>query len=360
MRRDDIPRSPQPVKPMAAHPLPQMAALPLDFSSRQDDLPLCRLAAAFRADPEAAASTLQRFRWLAAVTGHDVVLGKLFEPHLDAESILDELLGAPAALALRRDLAPEGVWAVWAAQGPGRLEASAGVAGAWRLSGRQSWCSGARRVRAALVTARDPLGEPRLFAVSMQQAGITRTEEGWSAVGMAGTDSVDVLFDAVPAQPVGVPGAYVARAGFWHGAAGIAACWHGAAVAIAMPLRERVMRAGASADSLLAMHLGAVDCALSASGQALRAAAAAIDAHCAGGPAYGQREALQLRGTVEAAAQLVIERCGRALGAAPLCRDAAHARRVADFGVFLRQSHADWDLATQGRLAAAGDDAWRL
>ncbi len=356
MRRDEMPRS----APSSAPLPPQIAGLPLEFSSAGDDAPLRSLVSAFEADGAANGSTLRRFRWLAAVTGHDVVLGKLFEPHLDAESILEELLGPSPALALRRALAPDGIWAVWAAEGPGRLDAWPDDAGRWRLAGRKSWCSGAQRVRAALVTARDPQGGPRLFAVSLRQAGITVTDEGWHAVGMAATASVDLLFDAVPAQPVGAPGAYVARAGFWHGAAGIAACWHGAAAAIAEPLRARVARAGASADGLLAAHLGAVDCALSASATALSAAAVAIDAHRAGGPAFGQRGALQLRGTVEAAAQRVIDACGRALGAAPLCRDTAHARRVADLGVFLRQSHADWDLAALGRLAAPEEGAWRL
>jgi len=41
----------------------------------------------------------------------------------------------------------------------------------------------------------------------------------------------------------------------------------------------------------------------------------------------------------------------RALGAAPLCRDARFARAMADLPVYLRQSHAERDLAALGQIA---------
>lgn len=324
---------------------------------------------AFDADPQARATTADRFRWLAKVTGEDAAIGKLFESHLDAVGIAREILGDGAAAALVRAVDPsQGLWGVWAAGGPAgaELQLAAGPDGGLVVSGRKCWCSGASGVSAALATARDADGQVQLIAVSMHHPRVTVTREGWDAVGMADTASVDVLFDTVPAWPVGAPGAYLDRPGFWHGAAGIAACWHGAAAAVAQRLRERVQQRGAAADDLLAAHLGAVDCALSASALALRHAAAAIDAHRAGGPPFGRREALQVRGTVEAAASTTLDHVGRALGAGPLCRDADHAQRVADLAVFLRQSHAEWDLAVLGRLAAQanetlpGDNAWTL
>jgi hypothetical protein len=39
---------------------------------------------------------------------------------------------------------------------------------------------------------------------------VTITDEGWHAVGMAATSSVDVLFDDAPATPVGAPSLYLA------------------------------------------------------------------------------------------------------------------------------------------------------
>ncbi len=95
--------------------------------------------------------------------------------------------------------------------------------------------------------------------------------------------------------------------------------------------------------------------ALGAARTVLDDAAARIDAD-PGRSAH--RLALRVRATVETAAGQVIDRVGRALGASPLCRDAAHARRVADLTVYLRQSHAEGDLEQLGRLAAEEDNAW--
>ena len=51
------------------------------------------------------------------------------------------------------------------------------------------------------------------------------------------------------------------------------------------------------------------------------------------------------------AADEAITRTGRALGPGPLCQDGRHAQRVADLSIYIRQSHAERDLAELGRLA---------
>ncbi len=61
-----------------------------------------------------------------------------------------------------------------------------------------------------------------------------------------------------------------------------------------------------------------------------------------------------VRAAVERSATETLERVGRALGAGPLCHDRAHARRVADLTVYLRQSHAESDLEALGRLVTGG------
>ena len=47
------------------------------------------------------------------------------------------------------------------------------------------------------------------------------------------------------------------------------------------------------------------------------------------------------------------QRTARALGPAPLCQDAQHAKRVADLTIYVRQSHAERDLERLGLLAGA-------
>jgi hypothetical protein len=97
-------------------------------------------------------------------------------------------------------------------------------------------------------------------------------------------------------------------------------------------------------------HLGAVDVALAAAAAVLRESAARIDANPS---ADSQRETMRARLVVEEAATAVMTHATRTLGAGPLCRNARFARALADLPVFLRQSHAERDLAALGELVAA-------
>ncbi|WP_295998477.1 acyl-CoA dehydrogenase family protein, partial [Rugamonas sp.] len=224
-------------------------------------------------------ATLERWRWLAMVAGHDLSLLKLYEGHTDALAILAELDGPPPP--------PGSSWGVWCAEPPdAQLALRRGHDGRPRLAGRKAWCSGAAGLSHALVSCRDDDGRRCLAAVALQQPGVHITAEGWHAVGMAGSGSVDVEFNDAPAQPVGAPGAYLTRPGFWHGGAGIAACWYGAARALADHLRLQLRHdatqaahgAGRVADPHRLAHMGQVDVALVGAAALLRASAAAIDA----------------------------------------------------------------------------------
>jgi hypothetical protein len=100
-----------------------------------------------------------------------------------------------------------------------------------------------------------------------------------------------------------------------------------------------------------AAHLGAVDAALAAARWSMSAAANEIDADPEDTTA-AQRRAGRVRAIVERAATETLDRVGRALGATPLATDKGHATAVADLTVYLRQSHAERDLASLGRLLA--------
>jgi hypothetical protein len=309
--------------------------------------------------------TLTRWCTLAAVAACDLGLVKLFEGHTDALAILAELDGPSPPAGSR--------WGVWAAEAPdARLRAvrshersheiNTGIRSNQsdgpqvRLLGTKAWCSGARSLTHALVTAwLDE--EPVLAAVAMNQRSISIDTAKWQAVGMQATASADVGFDGTPATLVGAPHAYLRRVGFWHGGAGIAACWYGAAAQIGRTLRDACAQ---RADAHRLAHLGATDVALQAAAAVLRESAAWIDAQPS---ADAQIPAMRARLAVEQAASAVIDHATRALGAGPLCRNARFARALADLPVFLRQSHAERDLAMLGELHARerNDDAqWCL
>jgi hypothetical protein len=133
--------------------------------------------------------------------------------------------------------------------------------------------------------------------------------------------------------------------------------WWGAAFGVARLLYDAAastsMNAHAlSIDAHALAHLGAVEVALASSAALLREVATRIDA---APHARIERSALTTRAAVEAAADNIITRVGRALGPAPLCQDRAHARRVADLSVYLRQSHAEADLRRIGELLRTND-----
>ncbi|MGF6722341.1 alkylation response protein AidB-like acyl-CoA dehydrogenase [Paraburkholderia sp. GAS41] len=275
--------------------------------------------------------TLDRWRALAAVAARDLGLVKLFEGHTDALAILAELDGAAPP--------PASLWGVWAAEAPdARVVATPFGDGQLQLSGTKAWCSGAQTVSHALVTAW--LGdEPVLASVALHQPSVSITTHHWHAVGMRATASGDVRFEQTRALQIGAPHGYVRRPGFWQGGAGIAACWYGAAAGVANMMAEAIK---ARPDAHRLAHMGAVEVALAGAAALLRATAAQIDAHPG---ADAQSPAMRARLAVEAAATAVMGHAGRALGAAPLCRNERFARAMADLPVFLRQSHAERDLA---------------
>jgi alkylation response protein AidB-like acyl-CoA dehydrogenase len=225
--------------------------------------------------------------------------------------------------------------------------------GTWLLRGTKQYCSGARVCTHALVTAEGGDGE-RLFAVGVE--GLEPRKGSWPATGMAGSDTLDVGFPAVPAEPVGPPGGYTGRPGFSHGGAGVAACWYGAARGVARALACAAAKRDIGPHALA--HLGAVDIALRTTRVVLARAADEIDADPGDLLGEGALRTLRVRALTEATATDVLARTGRALGAGPLSHDEAYSRAVADLTVYLRQHHAERDLARLGELVAEQGATW--
>jgi alkylation response protein AidB-like acyl-CoA dehydrogenase len=289
--------------------------------------------------------TRQRWAAFADLAWEDLSLARLGEGHADALAILAELDGpAPP---------PGSRWGVWAAHPPGPVLGAARSGDGWRLDGTKRYCSGARSCTHALVTATTPDGK-RLFAVAVRDtAPVPGT---WPATGMAASDTLDVVFDDVDARPVGPPEAYVERPGFAYGGAGVAACWYGGARAVGRTLLTAAGERDVGPHALA--HLGAVDIALSTTRATLDGAAGEIDADPADLKGAARARTLRVRALAEATATEVMNRVGRALGAGPLCLDDAHSRRVADLTVYVRQHHAERNLAELGVLMARHGSQW--
>jgi hypothetical protein len=136
----------------------------------------------------------------------------------------------------------------------------------------------------------------------------------------------------------------------------VAACWYGGARGVAQALLRAASKRDIGPHALA--HLGAVDLGLRTARAALDRAADEIDADPADERDEGRLRALRVRALTESVAADVLARTGRALGAGPLGHDEAHSRAVADLTVYLRQHHAERDLARLGELVAEAGDAW--
>ncbi len=277
--------------------------------------------------------TLARWQALSALAAEDLVVGRLVEAHADAVAIAAELDGPPPVPGQR--------WGVWAAEGPGMRVEARPTDGGWTLTGRKPWCSGAHLLTHAQVTAAAGGGR-RLFAVQLAQPGVRPLTGCWTGPGMAGADTQDVVMDGAAGAPIGGVDSYLNRPGFWLGGIGVAACWYGGALALARPLAAA---ARTRDDPHLRAHAGAVHVALRAAGALLRQIATEVDAEPAG-PHHARAQTA--RASIAATAAEVLDRVGRALGPAPLARDARHARLATDLTVYIRQHHAERDLAALG------------
>ena len=318
--------------------------------------------------------TLERWRALAAVAEHDLSLAKLYEGHTDALAILAELGGAstdqgvfhkqPERLSPGKEL----VWGVWASEAPGgRVSfepATPAADDAVVLTGLKHWCSGARTGSHALLTVwpakgQQPRDAPQLAWLSVDQPGVQVIADAWKAVGMNGSASVQVQLTDARAWLVGSPGEYLLRPGFWHGGAGVAACWYGGTTTLAKTLfRAVAQRPESSRSPFLLAAAGKVAVMMRAMALTLQDAARWIDAHP---HADASDTALGVRLAVAAGATQVLEEVGAALGATPFCNDAAFARAAADLPVFIRQSHGDRDYAALGQqLVSKGEGLWAL
>ena len=282
---------------------------------------------------QANSKTLIRWQILAYVASLDLTIANWFESHLDALSILHEL---------GHDKATQGLWAVWAAEGhPDPIRYRQG-----KVIGTKAWCSGANTVDYGLMTYRDAQGHAQLLIVDMHQDGIKIDNSAWQAVGMHATNTAILHFDQATASNVGAPNSYLERVGFWHGAAGIAACWYGAAACLASHLITAYQQ---KPNDYKAMYLGQIGTALAVTQQYFHHIADLIDAE----PKQSHELAIrQLRVSVEQLARQVIEVVGQALGAAPFCNNAHFARLSADLTVFIRQSHGAFDLQQIGELSS--------
>ncbi|KUM12533.1 acyl-CoA dehydrogenase [Acinetobacter calcoaceticus] len=290
----------------------------------------------------ASGQTYQRWQLFAQIAGFDLSLAKLFESHCDALSILNEL-GYQAEI-------DNQIWAVWAADGgPAPLQIKDNF-----CKGIKPWCSGAEFIHKALISYKDNEGQSQLCIVDLNHSSIRTDLSQWHAVGMHATQTARVTFENTPVKPIGQPNAYLERPGFWHGAAGVAACWYGAAVRLAVFLHQSCQ---VNPSAFKKMYLGELAQQLEITKQYFQYVSVLIDKQ----PMLShEREVRILRAQTEQCCQKAIELVGKALGARPFCEQSTFANLIADLPVFIRQSHAAFDYEQIAEHCLPEESLWEL
>ena len=290
--------------------------------------------------------TLQRWQALADLAARDLSVCKLAEAHWDALAILQDLQRMDCHAANKR-------WAVWAADNPKAPLHLVQRNGEALLQGSKSWCSGADVVTHALLTCTDEEANAYLCLLDLQAPGIEQDHSQWQPLGMRNVRTAQLHFTQTPVQVLGPRSIYLQRPGFWFGGAGIAACWYGAACAIAQKLRKQL----AAGNPHAAAHLGAMFAQLRAARAMFYQLASCIDK----APEQARTEEIgALRSMMRNVATSVMEHSARAMGPGPLCTDAAHAQRRADLAVWVTQQHAERDDEGLGKLSQASHVVWEL
>lgn len=270
-------------------------------------------------------NTAARHARIFAAGREDLSLAKLAEAHWDGVAILREGGREPAAGAK---------YAVWASEIPGKaMQFAEG-----RLSGTKDFCSGAGLVDCALISAGALLLEVDLMA---HPDRIQTDASGWQTDAFRATQTSALTFQDYPATVVGEANWYVERPGFWQGACGPAAAWAGGAAGLA----DYAITAKRD-DAHTSAHLAAMHANVWATEAILMAAATEFDRDP---KANAMVRALEVRHLVEQLCTDTLRRFARALGPAPLAKNADISRRYAELDLFLRQCHAERDLEALGR-----------
>ena len=289
------------------------------------------------ADPGSGHTALRLRRLIELARLHPVSVARLIEAHVDAVAILHEAGRHPSAGAL---------YGVWASATPGT---DGPLIDGGVLHGTKLFCSGLGIVDRALMTVATPgPGAAHVLVDVDARPGPTivvdTTQWATPALQDTATGRIDYRHhDLDVIDPVGGPGWYLARPGFWHGACGPAACWAGATFGLVDAARRST-----SQDPHQVAQLGAMSAVQWALAALHDAAGSEIDERPDDRDAAEYR-ARSLRHVTERLCQDVLDRFGRAMGPRPFATDAAVAQRFADTHLYLRQHHGERELGAVRR-----------
>ena len=277
-----------------------------------------------------------RLQQLFEVGREDLSLAKLAEAHWDAVAILAEN---------NRKKQENALYAVWASEIPGKQLELKLHKKKYILSGTKMFCTGAKIVDRALLTADGFLIDLDLRSHEASQIQIS--DMHWTTNAFKETQTSTIKFKnviIVEQAIIGTKGWYVNRPGFWPGSLGPAACWGGGAAG----LRDYALDSSRNDTHTLA-HLAAMDANIWAIKSMLSCAGNQIDENKTNFD-FAKTLGYKVRHLIEQLCTDTLRRFARAYGPFPLACDANISRRYQELDLFLRQNHGERDLEVLGSL----------
>lgn len=280
---------------------------------------------------------------LTAVGRGSLVLGRLYEGHVNALALALRYGDGRAQERVARDAGKGHLFGVWNTEpDPGGLRIDRD-----RLSGAKSFASGAGHVTRPLVTARQGDGR-RIMLVVRLEPGQRADLTAWRAHGMRASATGTLDFTGLPVapdDPIGAPDDYVRQPFFSCGAWRFLAVQSGGIEAVFAAHRDHLRRTGRGDDPHQRARLGQAATAVETA-RLFVARAARFAAHAEADPEGAVAYVNLARGAVERAGLDAIELAQRSVGLSGFLETHPLERRIRDLATYLRQPAPDLALAS--------------
>ncbi len=294
-----------------------------------------------------AAASLELLDVLAHVGRGNLVVGRLYEGHVNALQLIERFGNAEQRERWARDAHAGHLFGVW------NTEAGDGVKlvadGSLRLRGSKTFASGCGHVSRALITAAGEGGWQMMVIDTVRRAP-REDRSFWKPLGMRATASFKADFTGIEVDVsdlLGAPGDYYCQPAFSGGAIRFAAVQQGGAEAVFDETRRFLVGLGRTDDPYQRMRLGEMAMCIESGRLWLRGAArhaAAADDAAAAVVAYANL----MRSAIESICLRVLQLAERSVGARGLLRPEHFERLHRDLTHYLRQPAPDAAMADAG------------
>ena len=311
---------------------------------------------------DAQAATLPLLRALQHVGRGNLAVGRVYEGHLNALLLIQQLGSAAQVARYAADARAGHLFGVWNTEDPAQgVHLEALPNGRYRLRGAKTFASGAGHVSRPLITGALPDGQGwQLFVLPAEVQPPALDRSFWQPLGMRATASFRANLTGLELDAdelIGPPNAYYQQPAFSGGAIRFAAVQLGGAEAMFEETRNFLRGLGRTDDPYQRQRLGEMAILLESGHQWVRGAAENAGRPGAATPAGAENTvayANMMRTAIEAICLDILRLAERCVGARGLLRPQPFERLHRDLTHYLRQPAPDGALADVGRFVLDG------